>query len=66
MQRETIFFRIDGDGADTQLGTGTENPDGDLAPVRRHNLLELLDSHATSSRKQLCFYLNRSDRLKLK
>ena len=36
MSGESIFLRVDRDSAQTQLGSGPEDPDGDFAPVHGH------------------------------
>ena len=45
MQGELVLLGIDGHRADTQLGTGAKDPDGDLSAIGGHNLTELLFLH---------------------
>ena len=42
MHTEAVLLRVNCDGAQAQFGRGAENADGDLGPIRRHQLHKCL------------------------
>ncbi len=46
MQGNPVFFGKDSNGFDTELDTGPKNPNGNLATISYHDLIETLYFHS--------------------